>query len=344
MYNKLLEDRKAAFEGAGEELTCFDQIKTAKALKSERLTLKTVYSQVLQNVAVRIDLAFKKYFSRLEAKEDKPGFPRFRGVNRYDSFTYPQTGFSILESKVRLSKIGDVKMTYHRPVAGTIRTCNVKRSSTGKWYVSFSVECEPKRLPKSTEDTGIDVGLKVFAKMSNGDEIESPKFFRKEEKALAKQQRKFAKTEKATRERGKQRKRVARVHERIRFCRDNFTHQESRRIVNRYGVICVEDLRVNNLLHNHCLAKSISDSSWTKFFDRLSSKAEEAGRQFIAVNPAYTSQTCSKCGHRQKMPLGERTFDCPCCQLSLDRDHNAALNILAIGRDSLGLAPRSLSL
>jgi putative transposase len=344
LYNKLLEDRKAAFEEAGEELTCFDQHKVITVLKSERPTLKVVHSQVLQNVAVRIDLAFKAYERRLKAKEKEPGYPRFRGAHRYDSFTFPQTGFSIIDSKVRLSKIGDVKMTYHRPVAGTIKTCNVKRSSTGKWYVSFSVECEPKRLRKSKKETGIDVGLKVFAKLSNADEIESPKFFRKEEKNLAKVQRKTGTFKKGERWPKKLRKRVARVHERVKFRRDNFTHQEARRIVNRYGVICVEDLRVNDLLHNHCLAKSISDSSWTQFFNKLSSKAEEAGRQFIAVNPAYTSQTCSKCGHRQKMPLNERTFDCPCCNLSLDRDHNAALNILAIGRDSLGLAPRSLSL
>src|SRR5207302_8646164 len=144
-------------------------------------------------------------------------------------------------------------------------------------------------------------------------------------------------------QRCKQRKAVARVHERIKFRRDNFTHQESRKIVNHFGVIAVEDLQVNRMTHNHCLAKSIADASWSAFFGQLSNKAEEAGRQFVKVNPAYTSQTCSQCGHRQKMPLDIRIFDCPCCHVQLDRDLNASLNFLSLGLQSLGLsieAPR----
>ena len=120
---------------------------------------------------------------------------------------------------------------------------------------------------------------------------------------------------------------------------DNFfTHQESRKVVNSYGVICVEDLHVNRLTHNHCLAKSIHDASWSEFFSKLSCKAEEAGRRYVAVNPAYTSQNCSRCQRRQIMPLSERTYHCPCCLLSIDRDLNAALNILAVGLHSLGLS------
>jgi putative transposase len=127
------------------------------------------------------------------------------------------------------------------------------------------------------------------------------------------------------------------VHERIKFKRQNFTHQNSRQIVDRFGVICVEDLHVNRMTHNHCLAKSIHDAAWSAFFSQLSSKAEEAGRTYAAVNPAYTSQDCSRCKHRQYMPLSERVFDCPCCHLHIDRDLNAALNIRAVGLHSLGL-------
>ena len=110
-----------------------------------------------------------------------------------------------------------------------------------------------------------------------------------------------------------------------------------------YGVIAVEDLMVNRMTHNHCLAKSIVDASWSAFFAQLDAKAEEAGRQFIKVNQTYTSQTCSQCGHRQKMPLSERIFDCPSCHAHLDRDLNASLNIRALGLQGLGLsleAPR----
>jgi len=245
---------------------------------------------------------------------------------------------------VCLSKMGSIKMVYHRPIKGKLKTCTVHRSSTGKWYVSFSVECEPERLPELSTQVGIDVGLKTFATLSDGTEIENPRFFRKEEKALAQAQRKHSKLAKDTSQRRKHRKVVARVHERIAFRRDNFTHQESRKIVNHYGVIAVEDLHVNRMTHNHCLAKSIADASWSEFFSKLACKAEEAGRHYVAVNPAYTSQTCSVCGHRQKMPLDVRVFDCPCCQAHLDRDLNAAMNIRGLGLQALGLSVEAPSL
>jgi putative transposase len=183
---------------------------------------------------------------------------------------------------------------------------------------------------------GIDVGLKTFATLSDAQEIENPKFFRKEEKALAWVQRKHSKLAKGSPQRKKHCKVVARVHERIKFRRENFTHQKSHHIVAQYGTICLEDLRVNRMLHTHCLAKSIAEASWSAFFSQLSCKAQEAGRSYVAVNPAYTSQTCSQWKHRQKMPLHVRLFDCPCCHIQLDRDLNAAQNILALGLQSLG--------
>src|SRR5713101_7948629 len=337
LYNHFLEQRKTTYEQEGQSLSCYHQIETLGQLKQEPATLKQVHSQVLQNVAVRIDLAFKAFFRRCKAGEN-PGYPRFRGRERYDSFTFPQSGFSIThDERVTLSKIGSVKMVYHRPLKGKVKTCTVQRSSTGKWYVSFSCECEPERLPEAPSQVGIDVGLTTFATLSNGEEIANPRFFRKEEKALAKVQRKHSQLAKGTPQRRKHRKVVARVHERIAFRRDTFTHQESRQIVDRFGVICVEDLHINRMTHNHCLAKSISDAAWSEFFSKLSCKAEEAGRQFVKVNPAYTSQTCSRCGHRHKMPLSARVYRCPCCLLAIDRDLNAALNIKAVGLHSVGL-------
>ncbi len=334
LYDHLLEKRRDAWEQEGVSLSLYQQQETFSILKQERPSLKGVHSQVLQNVAVRVDLAMKAFRRRCKAGE-KPGYPRFRGKDRYDSFAFPQSGFSIThDERVCLSKIGAIKMIYHRPIKGKLKTCTIHRSSTSKWYVSFSCEVEPERLPESSDAVGIDVGLKTFATLSDGQEIANPRFFRKEEKALAKAQRKRSKLAKGTPERRKHRKVVARVHERIAWKRENFTHQESRKIVNSYGMIAVEDLTANRMLHNHCLAKSIADASWSAFFSQLHSKAEEAGRLYIAVNPAYTSQTCSVCGHRQKMPLSERIFDCPCCHAHLDRDLNAAINILGLGLQS----------
>lgn len=340
LYNHMLERRKTTYEQAGKNLSCYEQINSLKILKQERPALSNVHSQVLQNVAMRIDLAMKAFFRRLKAGE-KPGYPRFKGHGRYDSFTFPQapSGCEIKDGKLVLSKIGHIKINLHRLMRGTPKTCTISRSSTGKWYVCFSCECDPERLPENSSQVGIDVGLKTFATLSDGQEIANPRFFRKEEKALAKAQRKLEKAEKGTKERHHKRKVVARAHERSRWRRQDFTHQNSRRIVNQFGFIAVEDLHVNRMVHNHCLAKSIHDAAWSAFFDQLACKAEEAGYQFIKVNPAYTSQTCSACGHRQPMPLGNRIFDCPCCHLHIDRDLNAANNILALGRQSVGEIP-----
>ena len=337
LYNETLAYRKDAWEQRQHYISWYDSKKRIPILKQERPTLSSVHSQVLQNVTERVELAFQAFFRRCKAGKE-PGYPRFKGYGRYDSFTFPQSGFTLThDNRVCLSKIGSIKMVYHRPIKGQIKTCTVQRSSTGKWYVSFSCEAEPERLPERPEQVGLDVGLKTFATLSDGTEIENPRFFRKEEKALAKVQRKHSKLAKGTPERRKHRKVVARVHERITWRRENFTHQESRTIVNSYGVICVEDLQVNRMTHNHCLAKSIADASWAAFFAQLDAKAEEAGRQFVKVNPAYTSQTCSRCEHRQKISLDVRVFNCPCCSSHLDRDLNAALNILALGLQGFGI-------
>jgi putative transposase len=339
LYNHLLEKRRDTYEQNGKGLSCYEQQATYTILKQERPSLDLVHSQVLQHVAVRIDLAFKAFFRRCKAGE-QPGYPRFKGKDRYTSLTFPQvpSGCHLTDGKLVVSKVGKVKMVLHRALPGKPKTCTISKSSTGKWYACFATEVEPERLPENSHAVGIDVGLKTFATLSDGQEIENPRFFRAEEKALAKVQRKHSKLTKGTPERRKHRKAVARVHERIKWKRQNFTHQQSRRIVNQFGIICGEDLRVNRMLQNQCLAKSISDAAWSAFFDQLSSKAGEAGRQLIKVNPAYTSQDCSRCHHRQKMPLSERVYHCPCCNLSIDRDLNASVNIKALGLQSVGLS------
>jgi putative transposase len=193
-------------------------------------------------------------------------------------------------------------------------------------------------LPEAGQVVGIDVGLKTFATLSNGQEIANPRFFRAEEKAQAKGQRRLSKEEKGAPERAKRRRVVARVHERIAWRRGDFAHQQSRRLVNQFDLIAVEDLSVNRMVHNHCLAKSIQDAAWTQFAAFLAHKAAWAGRRFVAVNPAYTSQDCSGCGHRQVLSLSDRIYTCPCCGVVLDRDLNASLNILRVGQHSLASA------
>jgi putative transposase len=338
LYNHLLEQRKIAWEERAETLTLYDQINTFPALKTQRPSLSRVHSQVLQNVAVRLDLAFKAFFRRVKAGEE-PGYSRFRGPDRYDSFCFPQSGFALQGQVVRLSKIGTVRLVLHRPIEGSIKTCCVRRTSTGKWYVAFSCEVPDQPLPDAAEAAvGIDVGLSSFATLSTGKQIVNPRFFRRDERDLAKVQRRLSSAAQGTPARRRRKQAVAKVHQRIANRRKNFAHQHSRTIVNRFQAIAVEDLSVNRMMHNHCLAKSISDAAWAQFSLFLAYKAAWAGRQFVAVNPAYTSQTCSKCGHRQKMSLTDRIYRCPCCALERDRDHNAALNICALGLQSLGVS------
>jgi putative transposase len=348
LYNHLLAERRDAWEQRHASVRRDDQHATLPALKAERPQLSGVQSQVLQNVAVRIDLAFQAFFRRVKAGEQKPGYPRFRGYGRYDSFTFPQVPVGCRlddeTKRLRVMNVGQVKVILHRPLEGTPKTATLQRSRTGKWYVSFSCECaEPAPLPATGQEVGMDVGLKTFAMPTQGEPLENPRFFRHDERALAGAQHRLSKAEQGTPARAERRRVVARVHERIAWRRSDFAHQHSRRIVNLFDLIAVEDLSVNRMMHNHCLAKSIADAAWTQFAAFLSHKAAWAGRRYIAVNPAYTSQDCSGCGHRQLLSLADRLYTCPCCGLVLDRDLNAARNILRLAKDVLGLGQQSLA-
>jgi putative transposase len=381
LWNTLLAERKQAWEERQETVDYYDQKAELPVLKAgERPTLKIVHSQVAQDVVLRLRKAFDAFFRRLKSGED-PGYPRFRGKGRYTSLTYPQweNGVSLSgnDKHLILSKIGNIKIISHRPLEGTPKTVTITRTATGKWFAAISCGWTPKALPPTNHEVGIDVGLKTFATCSDGVEVANPRFFREEEKALAKAQRKHqvaldahkakraevtkqikhehpeiadadrwtalrqnAEEQMTYRAREKRRKVVARTHERITWRRDDFTHQHSRRIVNACDVIAREDLNIRNMVQNHALAKSIHDVAWGQFAELIACKAAWAGRQFIAVNPAYTSADCSGCGHRKTdLTLSDRIYHCIACGLVIDRDLNAALNILACGRACLGLVP-----
>ena len=344
LYNHFLEERENSWEKEKKGISYFQQCNSLPSLKKERPSLDTVYSQVLQNVADRIDKSFQNFFRRVK-QEQEPGYPRFKGFDRYDSFTYKQTGFGwkIGDGHFELSKIGSIKVKLHRPIVGTLKTCTIRRQA-GKWYACISVEYEPKPLRKNKKAVGIDVGLESFATFSTKQKIENPRFFKTDEKALAKAQRKLSKQSKGSPKRKRAKKVVVRIHERISNKRHNFIHQEARKIVNQFGIVCIEKLNVKSMMQNHFLAKSIADVAWNHFAQALASKAEEAGRKFIAVNPRNTSQVCSQCGTVVKKKLSTRWHKCPVCGIRLNRDHNASLNILALGLQGLGLVPGSPAL
>jgi putative transposase len=337
-YNRTLETRKVAWENEGKSLSKYETNNLLPAWKHDKPELNEVFSQVLQNVHERVDLALKAFFRRAKAGE-KPGYPRFRGKGWYDSFTYPQKGFKLNAGKLYLSKIGRIKIKLHRQIEGKIKRLTVRRSATGKWFACFSVEREDHLKPpwKDGSLVGIDVGLESFATLSNGEKIANPRFFREEEKELARVQRKLSKAPKGTPERKKALKMVQRVHERIANKRNEFAHRVSRDLVDRYGLIAFEDLNIKGMVHNHCLAKSISDVAWRTLVTLTSYKAANAGSMVVLVDPRNTSKMCSRCGILVEKDLLERVHQCSQCGLSLDRDWNAAINILRLGLQSVGI-------
>ncbi len=350
VYNSMVHERTALHEQGMKAPTFYTQVPALARWKKDHPELKTVYSQVLQNVGRRVELAFQSFFRRVKAGET-PGYPRLKGRGQYDSFTYAQSGFKVSQSSVWLSLQGkqvQVKAKIHRAIVGIVKTCTVRRHGS-KWFVCFSVEQEDDFLPPCMESIGLDAGLNSFLALSNGEFVNNPRFFRHDEKALAKSGRNQAKMPKRSQSRKKANKVLSRIHERIRNRRHDFVHQTARRLVNRYGMIAVEKLRVKNMSKSPApkpdpntegqflpngasrksgLNKSILDASWSLFRSVLTQKAESAAREVIAVNPAYTSQDCHTCGYRAKKKLSDRWHFCPKCSASLDRDTNAAINIL----------------
>jgi putative transposase len=339
-YNETLAERKRAYVERGETLRLYDTQAMLPVWKLTRPALKLVHSQVLQNISVRVDLAFQAFFRRLKEGAKEVGFPRFKGFGRYDSITYPQYGNGVrLEGeRLILSKmVGAVYVVLHRPVEGTPKTVTLTRSRTGKWFACFSCETEVEPLPPADAVVGVDVGLSSFATFSDGEKLANPRFYRRDEADLKRvQQRKdIAKNAQNWPENAKQKGILARIHERIANRRSDFAHKESRKLVNAYQVIVFEDLAPMEMGKSRGIRKSILDVAWTQFIQMTVSKAVEAGRRVILVNPKNTTKMCSSCGEIVPKALSVRVHACPHCRLVLDRDENAALNILQRGLLSL---------
>jgi len=343
-YNKTLETRKQAWEERKGSLSRYETSNLLTQWKQDNPSLDNAYSQCLQNVTMRVDLAFRAFFRRVKAGET-PGYPRFRSFDRYDSFTFPQSGFSVVDDRLKLSKIGSIKIKKHREIEGGIKTLTIRRTND-KWYASFSCEVELKPLPTVDKVVGVDVGLASFATLSTGKKIDNPRFFKSGEKKLAKAQRRLSKAEKGTPDRKKQHKKVSCIHENISNRRTDFAHKLSLYLVGMFQVIIFEKLNIMDMMGNkikcfgHKLNKSINDVAWNQFTQFIIYKAECAGRTVVFVNPCNTSKMCSRCGRIVEKTLADRVHRCS-CGLVLDRDENAAINILSLGLQGLGFAPRS---
>jgi putative transposase len=324
LYNDSLHDRKVAYEDCHCGLSYYDQQDWLKFADKQG-----VYGHILQNVLRRADAAFRNFFRRVKNGET-PGYPRFQGRNRYDSFTYPDpygTRYKIEGGKLHLSKIGSIRIFQHREIVGKVKTCTIKRDGD-QWYASFSVEL-PDPEPKEIKTyVGVDVGITTLATLSNSTEIENPKVLDKYDSKLRRAHRDLSRKKKGSNNRNKQKVILAGVYRKVRNARKDCLYKASRILADTYDRIVFEDLQIKNMVKNHHLARSIHDASWSRLINFTTYKAEEAGGVVELVNPKNTSKQCSVCGGIQPMPLSQRTYQCPDCGAVRGRDHNAAINIL----------------
>jgi IS605 OrfB family transposase len=333
----------------------YEQQNALPEIKAEiREEYQDIAAHVLQDVLRRLDRAFQAFFRRIRNGEN-PGFPRFHGRNRYDSFTYPDgAGWKFDGWYLHLSKIGQILVRLHRPLEGKIKTVTIKRE-VDEWYVTFSCEVDaPEKLPMSYEDVGIDLGVTHLATLSNGEMIEHPRYYRKAQKTLEKRQQALSRKKRASHRRDKTCTLIAKAHRKIARQRRDFQHKAAKKLVDRYQVIVFEDIQIGNLtrkpktkqdengkyLPNGASAKgglnkSMLDAGWGTFVNICTVKAAWAGRTIIKVDPKFTSQVCSGCGQVRKKDLSERWHSCD-CGAELDRDVNAAVNILERGRRQRG--------
>ena len=336
VYNDTLAIRKDTYEQAGKSLGLYDTNKLLTQWKTEKPALKGVHSQVLQNVQERVELAFKAFFRRVKAGET-PGYPRFKGYGRYDSFTFKQSGFKLDGDRLTIAKVGDVKVKLHRSLCGDVKTLTIQRDSVGNWYACFSCECEPTPLPTNHNVVGVDLGLTTFAYFSDGDKIERQRWMKQDAKDITRLQRKKEKFVKGSTERCKVVHALRHAYERAANRRTNFAHQESRKLVDEYQFIAFEKLDIQEMQVNgsKTISRGIADVAWGQFVQFTTYKAANAGRGVALVNPRGTTQECSGCGSLVPKDLSVRSHVCPHCSLKLSRDQNAALNILARGLASI---------
>ena len=330
LYNAALEQRRTAWKRRRLSLSYFDQAKELKELRASDIQTPANFS-ACQDVLRRLDKAFQAFFRRLK-KGDKPGFPRFRSKDRYDSLTFPSYGDGCRikdNHKLYLQGVGELRVKWHRQINGKVKTVTVRRHA-GRWHVCLSVEYEPRLLPQIDADVGIDVGLEHFAALSTGDLIPNPRWYENAQRRLRRAQRKVARRVKGSNGRRKAVRELQRVHERVASQRSDYAHKLARQVVDSYQLIVVEKLNIGGMSRG-MLAKQVHDASWRSFLHKLTVKAAEAGRRVVEVNPSGTSQHCL-CGCGVRKTLAVRVHRCPECGLVAQRDVVSAQLILRLGR------------
>ncbi len=351
LYNYFVQQRfdhweieKQLPKGYRTYISYFDQCKQLPELKKDNHYLKRAYAAVLVNVAKRVDKTFLNFIREISKGNSKYGKPKFKFRLCYNSFTYPQPGikhqkFRIEDNRIYLGKIGHVKIIVDKdfPNRAILKTCTIKRE-VNQWYahISFTqIVSIPELQINENKAIGIDLGIKIYGVLSDGKEIKNPKWLQAMEKKLVREQKNLSRKKKGSKNWKKQLIKLSKIYRKIRLQRNDFLHKETTKLANDYDLIVLEDLRISNLIRNSRLAKNISNVSWGIFQNLLSYKVNEKGKKLLKVNPRNTSQICSNCGEMVRKSLKIRIHECPNCNIVLDRDLNAAKNILQKGLNEL---------
>ena len=342
LWNVALADRKNQWEQNRQNTSYEDQAAILTLEKQHNPHLQGVSAQAEQDVLRRLKKAMDNFFRRVREHAKKKGYPRFKAEGRYNSFTYPQSGFKLQGTRLTLSKIpGSIRTFVHREIKGKIKTCTIKHTKTNAWYVIFTTEQDdPDKIEPKTA-IGVDLGLINFVKTSEGATFEYPKYYIRAQAKQRAANKSLHRKVKGSKNRSKARIKLARISRRVTALRDEFHHQVSRKLVDSADLIVFENLNINGMLKNKHLAKHIQDASWGKLIRFTQNKAERAGKSVVLVDPKGTSQQCSGCGQVVKKDLSERVHTCPRCGLNMCRDRNAALNILTLGLRGIACGDRA---
>lgn len=345
-WNTLKTLIQGEYENTGKTLGYYDLCKKTVVLKQIEPKYRKLYSQVLRNVAKRLRDSYTVFFSKRKNSDSKTRLPRFKTLKHYHSFTYPQVyqqGVSFNGNRVKLSKIGNIKYRGNLP-EGKIKSFTVKRLKTGKWMGYITYEKTLELVDAGLPVVGIDLGLEKFAVLSDGNYIPIPQFYRQDEKRIKKAHRNLSRKQRESNNYWKAKIKLAKAYEGVSNKRLDFLHKTSTWIADHYSVVCVENLNIKGISQGLRLGKSVHDASWRKFLDLLEYKLEERNGLLVYVDPRYTSQTCSNCGETVKKALNNRMHHCINCGLTLDRDLNAARNILrkGIGIDDAEFTPTDI--
>ena len=329
VYNYFLNQRKDEYTNNKKSITYNQQSGSLTLFKRDPnyQWLKEINSQTLQYSLRCLDQSYQRFFKKTS------GFPRFKSRKTKNTFTVPQS-VKVEDNYLMIPKFKDgIKMVKHRNIEGLIKKCSISKTSTGKYYVSILVEKEYQPVKKTNKKVGIDLGLNDFISLSNGSKTKGIRYLKKYEKDLNLNQKHLSRKVKGSNRYEKQRLKVCRIHEKITNSRSDMLHKITSNIVKQFDTIYIEDLNIKGMIKNRKLSKSISDVSWGKFIDILSYKCDWNNKQLIKVDRFFpSSKTCNKCSHiNQNLKLHQRKWTCFKCKSKLDRDINAAINILNEG-------------